>query len=211
MQAYDKGDTALLTGTFRNAAGALTDPATVRFRFVDPADVATTWTYGVAAQVTRSSIGVYVAPLPLPTVGLWSYHWTTEAGAVEDSVIQVRVLSTDRSQAQQLARNQLSRMTAADEEPTLDDAALDDLLYSAQLEDGDGIAPSEDDWTPTYDLNAAAAEGWRWKAARAASSYAFTMDGDFAERSILHLRCKEMAEMYRRRIVSSVPIVTDLS
>jgi hypothetical protein len=208
MTVYDKGDTALLTVTFRDAAGALTDPTVVKFRAVDPAGAITNWTYP-AAQVTRTSIGVYVAALPLPSSGLWSYYWTTEAGAVEDATIAVTELATERTADQQLARRLLSRMVSSETEPTLDASDVDDLLTLARIPDSTGLHATDAGWVATYDLNFAAAEGWRWKAGKAAASYAFTMDGDSPERSFLMIRCEKMAAAYARKVVTSVPIVSD--
>lgn len=211
MTSYDKGDSAVLTATFRNAAGVVTDPAIVKFRAVDPAGVITNWTYGVAAQVTKTSTGVYVATLPVAVVGVWAYYWTTEAGTVEDSEFVVLELATDRTADQQLARQLLKRMTAAAREPVLDDADIDALLALASIPDAAGLHATDAGWTATYDLNYAAAEGWRWKAGEAAASYAFTMDGDSPERSFLMIRCEKMAQAYRDKIVTSVPVTADAS
>ena len=209
MTSYDSGDSAVLTATFRNAAGVLTDPVIVKFRAVDPAGVITNWTYGVHAQITKTSTGIYVATLPVAVTGIWSYYWTTEAGTVEDSEFVVLELATERTADQQLARRLLKRMTAATREPVLDDADIDALLALASIPDADGLYATDAGWTATYDLNYAAAEGWRWKAGEAASSYAFTMDGDSPERSFLMIRCEKMAKAYRDKIVTSIPVASE--
>lgn len=64
-----------------------------------------------------------------------------------------------------------------------------------------------DAWTGTYDLNAAAAEGWRWKAATAAGKFTFATDGQSFNRHEITRACREMAVMYRNRVVGSVPLI----
>lgn len=55
-------------------------------------------------------------------------------------------------------------------------------------------------WTPTYDLNAAAAAGWRIKAGRLAGRYDFQTDGQTFRRAQLLAHCRLMERMFRRRI-----------
>ena len=56
------------------------------------------------------------------------------------------------------------------------------------------------DWTPTHDLNAAAAEGWRWKAGRVASdSSSSSLAGDRDPDTWKYLNCIRMAEHYAKR------------
>lgn len=64
-----------------------------------------------------------------------------------------------------------------------------------------------DPWAGTYDLNAAAAEGWRWKAAKVAGAFSFSTDGQSFNRAEMARACQEMARTYRNRVVGSVPLV----
>ena len=64
----------------------------------------------------------------------------------------------------------LKLMTAWDTEPALTEDELEQALAAAALEDANGLAPLHEEWTPTYDLNAAAAKAWLIKAARAAAT-----------------------------------------
>ena len=111
------------------------------------------------------------------------------------------------------ALDRLRRMVAYDVAPTLDEAAMDDMVTMRQLADVDGYAPSEDDWTPTYDLNRGAAEGWRWKAAATAARFDFEADGGSFKRDQILQHCLEMAKRYAAKIAGSVtlPGVTSLS
>ncbi len=66
-------------------------------------------------------------------------------------------------------KQKLKRIIAWDSDPTLSEAEIDGLLAGASLTDRGGLAPSSEEWTPTYDLNAAAMAGWLTKAARAST------------------------------------------
>jgi hypothetical protein len=54
-------------------------------------------------------------------------------------------------------------------------------------------------WQPTYDLNAAAAEGWRWKAAKVTDRVAFGSQGDNYNADQLYQHCIDMAKYYEGR------------
>ena len=108
------------------------------------------------------------------------------------------------TEAEALAR--LKRMTDPDSDPALTADDVADCLAMSKLVDADGLAPSDASWTPTWDLNRGAAEGWRRKAGRLAMRFDFSSDGQQFQRSQAVEHCERMAEQYRRRIVSSVPV-----
>jgi hypothetical protein len=97
------------------------------------------------------------------------------------------------------ARAHLVRMVFPSMVPELDDATVDALLARARRPDGDCRVPSDPDWTPTYDLNAAAAEGWEMKAGMAAGDYDFAASGQRFDRSQVSAQCLKMAEVYSAR------------
>jgi len=66
-----------------------------------------------------------------------------------------------------------------------------------------GSAP----WEGTWDLNAAAAEGWRWKAGKVAGNFTFSTDNQSFDRVQVKDACLEMARMYGNRVVGSIPLV----
>ncbi|HOR00263.1 MAG TPA: hypothetical protein PLJ35_15740 [Anaerolineae bacterium] len=105
------------------------------------------------------------------------------------------------------AQARLERMTDAASEPALSAEDVADCLAMSRLVDADGLAPSEVAWTPTWDLNRGAAEGWRRKAGRLAMRFDFGADGQTFQRSQAVAHCECMAEQYRRRVVCSVPVV----
>lgn len=63
----------------------------------------------------------------------------------------------------------------------------------------DGTVTWEDfgtTWAPTYDLDAAAARGWRMKAGKAAGRFDFAEDGQQFTRSQIVAHCHAMAEAF---------------
>lgn len=105
------------------------------------------------------------------------------------------------------AYDRLSAMVAKDSVPTLDDIQVSELLLMARRPDSDGLLPSDENWTGTYDLNAAASEGWRWKAAKVAGNFGFSSDGQTFNREQVHRACLAMAASYGKRRVGSIPLV----
>lgn len=94
------------------------------------------------------------------------------------------------------ARARLERMIAPDMDPTLSTADVDDLIAIAKRPAPDGVVPSDAQWTPTWDLNAAARMGWEIKAGRAAASFDFGEDSQRFNRSQVHDACMAMARLY---------------
>lgn len=105
------------------------------------------------------------------------------------------------------AQARLERMTDAASEPVLTADDIEDCLAMSKLVDSSGLAPFDENWTPTFDLNRGAVEGWRRKAGKLAMRFDFSTDGQSFSRSQAVAHCERMAEQYRRRIVSSVPVV----
>lgn len=59
-------------------------------------------------------------------------------------------------------------------------------------------------WTPTWDMNAAAALAWQVKSGRASSRFNFTADGQNFQRAQLFDHCRQMERSFRRRVSSGV-------
>lgn len=91
---------------------------------------------------------------------------------------------------------QLSRMVASDKEPTLTGAEIDDLLAMFARPDKNGITPDKPEWIPTYLMRAAAAEGWRWKAAKASELISTDLDGDRMSSDQIFNHCQRMIKLY---------------
>lgn len=61
-------------------------------------------------------------------------------------------------------------------------------------------------WSPTYNLNAAAAEGWRWKAGKVAGKFDFATDQQIFNRKDMNEMCLAMADRYAKRVSGSIRI-----
>src|SRR5215203_2895003 len=97
------------------------------------------------------------------------------------------------------SKDKLKKMTAWDTAPALADAEIDELLEQSSLMDSTGLAPLTLEWTPTYDLNAAAAAGWLIKAGRASELVEVDPPGSGLFTSRVFDNCNEMARIYRSK------------
>jgi len=84
------GDGIRLRTTFQ-VSGTNTDPTTIQLEVQDPSGNTDTYTY-IAAQITRSSAGVYYKDITFDEAGWWIYEWTGTGAvvAVEGNKIYVR-------------------------------------------------------------------------------------------------------------------------
>lgn len=96
------------------------------------------------------------------------------------------------------ARAWLVGLVAPTLEPVLTDADLDDLLLRARRTDSAGLAPTDASWTPTYDVESAASEGWLIRAGRAADAIDFGEDGQRFNASKVFDQSMAMHRHYRR-------------
>lgn len=103
------------------------------------------------------------------------------------------------------ARARLERLVDAGVEPILDSIDVDMLLDLCRLADSEGLAPTDPDWTPTWDLNRGAAAGWTLKASRAART-GFDVDADGTSMSLSQRveQFERLAKEYRRKIITSI-------
>jgi len=95
-------------------------------------------------------------------------------------------------------QQKLKKLTAWDTDPALTELELDELLVAAALEDKIGLHPLHVDWTPTYDLNAAAASAWLIKAGRASSTTETEPDSFYVTSKIFDNCCKT-AKIFRAK------------
>lgn len=106
------------------------------------------------------------------------------------------------------ARALLETMVAASVNPALSVTEIDQLVGLAKRVDSLGRAPNDPAWEPTWNLDAAAAEGWRWKAAKAAAEFDVSVGaGTSFKRSQKYEHCMTMADRYARRSgLVSIPL-----
>jgi hypothetical protein len=97
-------------------------------------------------------------------------------------------------------------MAASASDPTLTDDELRMALAGNALRDSDGYRPDEPEWTPSYQLGAAAQDAWLVKAGKAASRVDGGEGGLKLTRSQLHAHCLAMADRYALRRTTSVPL-----
>lgn len=104
-------------------------------------------------------------------------------------------------------KDRLKKLTAWDTEPQLTDPEIDEVLAAKAIADTDGNDPENDNWSPTYDLNAAAAEAWLIKAGRASALVEVDPPGSGIVTAKVFENCCEMALLYtrKRRLSVSMP------
>lgn len=105
-------------------------------------------------------------------------------------------------------RAKISRMVDADSEPVLSAEDLDDLIDAAARPDAYGLYRNDGAWTPTWDLNAAAAEGWARKSSKAANKFNFSEDGQRFDRAQIYAHCAAQQKMYADKAMGSLPLTT---
>lgn len=95
------------------------------------------------------------------------------------------------------AKSKLARMVAAADEPVIADSDLAALVADHKYTAASGAI--------VYDLQAAAVEGWRMKAASAASRVTFSSDGQQISRSHFYDHCERMIEHHLAAANFSLP------
>jgi hypothetical protein len=108
------------------------------------------------------------------------------------------------------ARELLEDMVSPSSIPILTDPEVDRLFEFAKRADVNGLVPSDTDWTPTWNLHAAAARGWIMKAGKVAGLFPFSTDGQSYQRDQMHRMCIETAREYRRGSIHSLRVQTGL-
>ncbi len=99
----------------------------------------------------------------------------------------------------------LKLLTAWDSEPVLSADELGETLAAYAAPDSGGLAPVSVDWTPTYNLNAAAAHVWLIKAARAAATVEVD-PGSGVVTSKVFENCRAMARIFAAKSTATVKI-----
>jgi len=103
-------------------------------------------------------------------------------------------MSATNGQIEQL-RRRVNELTSA----IYSDNALAEYIERYPLVDAYGYDPEDDNWTETYDLNAAAADIWGEKAAARADDFDFRADGGDYTRSQAYEQAMKQARYYQAR------------
>jgi hypothetical protein len=98
----------------------------------------------------------------------------------------------------------LKQLTAWDTAPELTEDDLEECLATVALVDANGLAPINEEWTPTYDLNAAAAQAWLIKSARAAATVDEPTAGVVTSK--VFDNCREMARLFNAKRAKAVSV-----
>lgn len=119
---------------------------------------------------------------------------------------------------------QVRRMVAEPTDAIYTDEAIEDYITAYPLtdengepprvvsEDDEGVMETNEDWTPTYDLHAAAADIWDEKAAALAEEFDLTADGATMHRSNVVTHAMQQARMHRsRRSVRTIIMVPNVA
>lgn len=76
---FDQSDIARMIGTFtsKNDQGQEmpADPTVVTCQVKTPTNVATIFTFGVDAELTKITLGKFKLEIPVPIVGTWTFRW----------------------------------------------------------------------------------------------------------------------------------------
>ncbi len=100
----------------------------------------------------------------------------------------------------------LKSLTARETEPVLTETEVEDILGNASVADAEGNAPANDDWTPTYDINKAAAEAWLIKAARASALTEIDPPESGIVTSQVFENCVRMSREFKARGNASISV-----
>ena len=102
------------------------------------------------------------------------------------------------------AYNQIALLLQPDSEPILTTIEVSGLVSLSARADNYNRAPSNSDWTPTYDIYAGVTFGWKIKAAKVAGSYQFKDDTLELHREQVIEQCLKMASEFSKMTVNSV-------
>lgn len=105
---------------------------------------------------------------------------------------------------QTVARTRLSGMVAASSRPVLSQEELDAILEANRVPDTLGRLVTDQGYTPTYDLNRAAAEGWRMKAGKVAGDFDFSADNASYSKGAVMEKCLRMEAHYASRVLGTI-------
>ena len=101
----------------------------------------------------------------------------------------------------------LSTMAAASTDPILSQTEIDLALKLSRIVDDRALLPTNVFWEPTYDLNFAALQCWKWKMGKA-SDLSVARTGDLTlEDNVIVKNIEMMIDQYRRAVSGAVTIL----
>lgn len=150
---------------------------------------------------------------------------TVSVGVVKSEHFLIEVQAKPPALTLAVSENlgRLRRMTAELTPKNYSDADMTAFLEACPVVDENGESPrvpnsttnnleTNPDWTPTYDLHAAAALIWEDKAALVVGLYDFEADGGSYSRGQMHAHMMQMARYHQsRRNPKTITLVPDLA
>ncbi len=126
---------------------------------------------------------------------------TISAGVVksEHFIIDVRAKPPSITVLPSSIIGRVRRLTGEKFNTSYTDAEIQTIIELYPLVDAEGFSPDQDNWTPTYDLNAAAAAIWEEKASGRTENFDFSADGGSYSRSQSYEMAMKQARYYRSR------------
>lgn len=91
------------------------------------------------------------------------------------------------------------RMTNERTEKNYSDEDIQAVIEMHPLVDASGFSPDQDNWTATYDLNAAAADIWEEKAGARSENFDYSADGASYSHSQTYEMAMKQARYYRSK------------
>ena len=137
--------------------------------------------------------------------GWYIIRWVDASGSTFDSDA-VNYATSGETGSETATKAKIARMVEATSEPVLTDDDLNDLVDAAARADADGRYRDNPAWEPTWDLNAAAAEGWARKASKAANAFNFAEDGQRFDRSQIYAHCAAQQKVYADKAMGTLPL-----
>ena len=90
---FDIGDITRLTVTFKNLAGTVVDPTTVKIQIKLPESTVVEYIYLIDAEIIKDSVGIYHIDFLITQGGIHYYKWsgTGSVYAAEESQFFVKI------------------------------------------------------------------------------------------------------------------------
>lgn len=94
--SYNVGDVAVLSIEFRDAAGQLADPTTVRLTVKKPSGARQAWVYGTDSALVKDAVGKYHLDYSITVKHRHEYRWegTGAVQAAEQNYFDVEAINT---------------------------------------------------------------------------------------------------------------------
>ena len=102
-----------------------------------------------------------------------------------------------------VVRRRIEVFTQAGSEPKLSPEALEELVRMSKREDSSKRPPTDANWEPTWNINAAVALGWEMKAAAVVTDFDIRSADQDLSRSQMHEMCLKQADRWKRRVTES--------